>query len=66
MNTHIEKVKEEFTNYKENNEIENRKKNIEILQLINEENETLRKSMEVSLNNVIINSYIYIYMPLSF
>ncbi|KOB88068.1 hypothetical protein PFDG_04516 [Plasmodium falciparum Dd2] len=62
MNTHIEKVKEEFTNYKENNEIENRKKNIEILQLINEENETLRKSMEVSLNNVIINSYIYIYI----
>ncbi|SPJ12892.1 conserved Plasmodium protein, unknown function [Plasmodium sp. DRC-Itaito] len=52
MNTHIENVKEEFTNYKENNEIENRKKNIEILQLINEENETLSKSMEKSLNNI--------------
>ncbi|SOV83454.1 conserved Plasmodium protein, unknown function [Plasmodium sp. gorilla clade G3] len=52
MNTHIEKVKEEFTNYKENNEIENRKKNIDILQLINEENETLNKSMEKSLNDI--------------
>ncbi|SOV19547.1 conserved Plasmodium protein, unknown function [Plasmodium sp. gorilla clade G2] len=52
MNTHVEKMKEEFTNYKENNEIENRKKNIDILQLINEENETLSKSMEKSLNNI--------------
>ncbi|SCO94045.1 conserved Plasmodium protein, unknown function [Plasmodium malariae] len=50
MNTNIENIREELTNYKENNQIENKKKNIEILQLINDENETLNKKMEESLN----------------
>ncbi|GAW82559.1 hypothetical protein, conserved [Plasmodium gonderi] len=52
MNTNIENVKEELANYKESNQINSKKQNIEILQLINEENETLNKKLEASLNNL--------------
>ncbi|CAA9989621.1 conserved Plasmodium protein, unknown function [Plasmodium knowlesi strain H] len=52
MNANIESVKEELANYKENSQIDNKKKNIEILQLINEENEALNKKMEESLNSL--------------
>ncbi|GAB68058.1 hypothetical protein PCYB_126230 [Plasmodium cynomolgi strain B] len=52
MNANIESVKEELATYKENNQIDNKKKNIEILQLINEENEALNKKMEESLNSL--------------
>ncbi|CRG94723.1 conserved Plasmodium protein, unknown function [Plasmodium gallinaceum] len=52
MNINIENVKEEITKYKENNEIENKKKYIEILQLINDENEILNKRREESVNYI--------------
>ncbi|KJP86921.1 hypothetical protein AK88_03430 [Plasmodium fragile] len=52
MNANIESVREELATYKENNQIDNKKKNIEILQLINEENEALNKKMEESLNSL--------------
>ncbi|CRH01398.1 conserved Plasmodium protein, unknown function [Plasmodium relictum] len=50
MNINIENIKEEISKYKENNEIENKKKYIEILQLINDENEALNKKREESVN----------------
>ncbi|SBT78408.1 conserved Plasmodium protein, unknown function [Plasmodium ovale] len=51
-NANIESIREELTNYKENNQIENKKRNIEILQLINDECEILNKKIEESLNSL--------------
>lgn len=63
MNKNIESIKEELTNFQENIKIESKKKYIEILELINNENETINKKIKQShdeLNNDIedIKKYI--------
>ncbi|VWU49311.1 conserved protein, unknown function [Hepatocystis sp. ex Piliocolobus tephrosceles] len=52
MNTNVESIQKELITYKENNTIENKKKNIEILQIINDENEKLNKRLEESFNSL--------------
>lgn len=59
MNKNIESIKEELTNFQENIKIESKKKYIEILELINNENETINKKIKQSRDEVITILFLF-------